>query len=118
MIDRRTIFAVATAAGVLATAPLVAQTTNAASADPLAAQPADAPPPAPVLPPPTWSPIAAQVLLDYINDVGAEGLEPADYDPAGLEAAMRGGNPMTISAAATDRFVRLADDLANGHVRG
>ncbi len=118
VIDRRTIFAVATAAGALFAVPLAAQTTSAVPGDPLAAQPADAPPPAPVLPPPVWSPLAAQVLLDYIDAIGVEGLDPADYDPAGLEAAMRGGDPLTVSAAATDRFVRVADDLANGHVRG
>lgn len=119
MTDRRSILLVATAAGALAAAPVTGQVAAPpASADPLAAQPAPVAPPAPVLPPPVWSPIAAQVLLDYINDIGAEGLDPADYDPAGLEAAMRGGNSLTISAAATERFVRLADDIANGHVRG
>lgn len=119
MTDRRSILLVAAAAGALAAAPVTGQVAAPpASADPLAAQPAPVAPPAPVLPPPVWSPIAAQVLLDYINDIGAEGLDPADYDPAGLEAAMRGGNSLTISAAATERFVRLADDIANGHVRG
>lgn len=119
MTDRRSILLVAAAAGALAAAPVTGKVAAPpASADPLAAQPAPVAPPAPVLPPPVWSPIAAQVLLDYINDIGAEGLDPADYDPAGLEAAMRGGNSLTISAAATERFVRLADDIANGHVRG
>ena len=119
MIDRRTLFLAASASVALAAAPAAAQVAPAAQPDPLAAQPAvPVAPPAPVLPPPVWSPVAAQVLLDFINDVGKEGLDPVDYDPAGLAAAMRGGNALTISAAATDRFVRLADDIANGHVRG
>ncbi|MEO8618464.1 MAG: L,D-transpeptidase family protein [Sphingomicrobium sp.] len=75
------------------------------------------PVPAP-LPPPAWSPGATQVLLDAINGIGAEGLDPRDYDPSGLEVAMRGGDPATVSAVATDRYMRLSSDLAMGHVRG
>jgi murein L,D-transpeptidase YcbB/YkuD len=45
-------------------------------------------------------------------------LSPADYDPAGLIVAMRSGDPMTLSQAATDRFNKLSSDLALGHVRG
>ncbi len=75
------------------------------------------PEPAP-LPPPSWSPGAVQVLLDAITNVGAEGLDPRDYDLAGLQTVMRGGNPGSISAAATERFLRLSSDLAMGHVRG
>jgi murein L,D-transpeptidase YcbB/YkuD len=76
------------------------------------------PPPPPELPPPLWSPGDVQVLLNVISLAGAEGLDPRDYDPAGLEAALRGGNPLTLSAAATERFLKLAGDFALGHVRG
>ena len=58
------------------------------------------------------------MLLDAITNVGAEGLDPRDYDLAGLQTVMRGGNPGSISAAATERFLRLSSDLAMGHVRG
>jgi murein L,D-transpeptidase YcbB/YkuD len=50
--------------------------------------------------------------------VGRDGLSPADYDPAAVEAGMRSGDPMQMSQAATDSFNKLASDLALGHVRG
>ena len=76
-------------------------------------------PPAPiVLPPPLWDPRDAQALLFFIQGIGSEGLDPADYDPAGLIAALQLGNPTLVSGAATDRFNHLSSDLAFGHVRG
>ena len=70
------------------------------------------------LPPPMWQIGDAQDLLAYIIGIGSEGLSPADYDPAGLNRAIRGGDPMTISQAATERFNKVSSDLAFGHVRG
>jgi len=89
-------------------------------ADPIAPLPEGAVEPAPVaeLPPPLWQPVQVAELLTIINNVGREGLTPADYDPAGLSAAMRSGDPVAMSAAATERFNRLSSDLALGHVRG
>ena len=87
---------------------------------PEAAQPAppvEAPPPPPA-PPPLWQVHQAQTLLSYIRGVGREGLSPVDYDIAGLEAAMRSGDPLVMSQVATDSFNKLASDLALGHVRG
>ena len=88
---------------------------------PPVAAPAQAPvaivEPAP-LPPPFWSLQDAQELLGYIQDIGREGLDPADYDPAGLTAALRGGDPAALSRAATERYNRVSSDLALGHVRG
>ena len=81
---------------------------------PAQAEPAPLPPP----PPPIWQVGQAQSLLNYINNVGREGLSPADYDPAGLMTAMRSGDPMVLAQAATDRFNKLSSDLALGHVRG
>ena len=75
------------------------------------------PEPAP-LPPALWNVSDAQQLLTYIQAIGKEGLDPADYDPSGLTAAIQAGDPMAMSAAATDRFNRLSSDLALGHVRG
>lgn len=81
--------------------------------------PAPLPPPPPVeLPPPVWQPAQAGELQAYIAGVGREGLSPADYDPVGLYAAIRSGDPMAMSAAATERFNKLSSDLALGHVRG
>ena len=86
----------------------------------VAAQPPAAvvPPPPVILPPPLWQPRDALDLLAFIQQIGTEGLDPADYDPAGLTAALRSGNPLLLAQAATDRFNLLSSDLALGHVRG
>ena len=80
--------------------------------------PVEQPVPQPVLPPPVWTVTDAAELLTFIRVVGAEGLDPADYDPSGLVIAMASGDPVAMSAAATERFNRLSSDLALGHVRG
>jgi murein L,D-transpeptidase YcbB/YkuD len=72
--------------------------------------------PAP-LPPPLWDAVNAEDLLHYIQQVGAEGLNPADYDPDGLATAIRSGDYYLMSAAATQRFNQLSSDLALGHVK-
>ena len=72
--------------------------------------------PAP-LPPAVWDVESAQELLAYIQRVGVEGLDPADYDPAGLETAIATANPAIISPIATERFDQLSSDLALGHVK-
>ena len=71
-----------------------------------------------VLPPPAWTMANANELLAYIQGIHQEGLDPADYDPAGLVEAMRSGDPARLAAAATERFNKLSSDLAFGHVRG
>src|SRR3954453_9104939 len=80
------------------------------------AQAAPLPPP-PALPPAVWDLVSAQDLLYYIEQIGKEGLSPADYDPAGLAAAIKTGDPLVVSKEATDRFDRLSSDLALGHVK-
>jgi murein L,D-transpeptidase YcbB/YkuD len=75
------------------------------------------PPPPPALPPAVWDLVSAQDLLYYIQQIGKEGLNPADYDPAGLAAAIKSGDPAIVSPAATDRFNRVSSDLALGHVK-
>jgi murein L,D-transpeptidase YcbB/YkuD len=78
---------------------------------------APAPPAPPPLPPAMWDVPSALQLLAYIEQIGIEGLNPADYDPAGLQAALQAGNPVAFSAAATERFNLVSTDLALGHVR-
>ena len=78
--------------------------------------PAAALAPAP-LPPAVWDVANAEDLLHYIQQVGVEGLNPEDYDPSGLEAAIASGNPAAMSAAATQSFDLLSSDLALGHVK-
>ena len=74
--------------------------------------------PVPAPPPPLWQIGDARSLLAYIATVGSEGLNPRDYDTPGLEAALRSGDPLAMSAGASERFAKLAGDLALGHVRG
>jgi murein L,D-transpeptidase YcbB/YkuD len=81
------------------------------------AQTAPLTPAPPPLPPVQWDIPSALELLAYIQQVGGDGLNPADYDPAGLQAAIQSGNPMVISPAATQRFDQLSSDLALGHVK-
>lgn len=101
------------AASNVTAAPVAGQTMpQAPTADPLAAQPALPPPP-----PPVWTPSDVQQLLGYISAVAREGLDPADYDAAGLADLLNAGDPVAYSAAATERFNRLSNDLALGHVR-
>ena len=81
--------------------------------------PTPVPPPAPVyVPPAVWQPEDVAQLRAFIGTVGREGLSPVDYDPAGLDAALRSGDPVAMSAAASERFNKLSSDLALGHVRG
>lgn len=71
----------------------------------------------PILPPPLWTPVDAQDLLMVIQQIGTEGLDPASYDPAGLDTAISSGDVTLMSAAASQRFKQLATDLALGRVR-
>jgi murein L,D-transpeptidase YcbB/YkuD len=80
-------------------------------------QAAQAAPVAPALPPAVWDVPSALELVAYINQIGGEGLNPADYDPVGLQAAIQSGNVAAISAAATQRFNLVSSDLALGHVK-
>ena len=95
----------------------------AAAQNPAAPSPATGPqqpvepPPPPPLPPAVWDQRNAVDLLSYIQQIGSEGLNPADYDPDGLMAAMASGDPLRMSAEATDRFNRVSSDLALGHVK-
>jgi murein L,D-transpeptidase YcbB/YkuD len=79
-------------------------------------QPPPSPPPPP-LPPPVWDQRNAVDLLSFIQAIGSEGLNPRDYDPDGLMMALAAGDPVRVSAEATDRFNRVSSDLAFGHVK-
>ena len=100
-------------------APAAPQAGPSVSGAPLSSppQPQVAQPAPPPLPPPVWDAISAEDLVHYIQQIGKEGLNPADYDPEGLVAALRTRNPVVISKEATDRFNRLSSDLAYGHVK-
>lgn len=92
--------------------PLAPQpATTAATAQPAAAQPVQ-------LPPAVWQPAQVAELAAYIRGVGREGLDPRDYDPALLDAALKSGDQVGMSAVASSTFEKLARDIALGHVRG
>ena len=74
-------------------------------------------PPAQAMPQTQPAQAVPEDLLHYIQQVGAEGLNPADYDPDGLATAIRSGDYYLMSAAATQRFNQLSSDLALGHVK-
>jgi L,D-transpeptidase YcbB len=65
-----------------------------------------------------WTKSAARELLVYVERVGEEGLDPADYSDAELRAALTGPDMALLSRVATDVFLRLSSDLALGHARG
>ncbi len=67
------------------------------TADP-AATVAPAPVPAPPPPPPVWTMADANQLLMSILNASKEGLDPRDYDSAGLITAMR---PLSPRCSAT-----------------
>ena len=89
---------------------------------PVAAAPAQQPQAVPVepapLPPPPWTVPDVQALLAYIQGIGKEGLDPADYAPQELSAALAAGDPIKLNQVASDIFTRVASDLALGHARG
>ncbi|HEX8643019.1 MAG TPA: L,D-transpeptidase family protein [Allosphingosinicella sp.] len=90
------------------TVPAAMQTAALAQAQP-AAEAAVAPLPAAV-----WSRDSAQALLSYVEGVGAEGLNPAAYNPGRLRDAIAARSDSLIASAATDSFLRLAADLSGG----
>lgn len=65
---------------------------------------------------PFWTIANAEILLDYIEGVSAEGLVPADYDPDALRAAIVARDISALAITATDIFNRLSSDLALGQV--
>ena len=65
---------------------------------------------------PEWTIEAAADLLGAVHAAGEDGLDPADYRPQELEAAIAGGNPAVLRPVATDVFLRLSADLALGNV--
>ena len=72
-------------------------------------------PPAPRYPSIMQWPVArAQKLLTVIESIGAEGLEPADYKPGELRAAIEAGAGPELDAIASRMFTWLAEDLRDG----
>ncbi|HZG46432.1 MAG TPA: L,D-transpeptidase, partial [Allosphingosinicella sp.] len=64
----------------------------------------------------SWSADRATQLLAYIEQVGADGLNPASYSPDRLRGAI--GDEAARSRVADEIFLKLAADLSGGSVRG
>jgi murein L,D-transpeptidase YcbB/YkuD len=76
-----------------------------------------APAPAPVIVSGHWNRRDAGDLLTFVEAIGAEGLDPADYAPDALRLAIA-GDDATLDVVATTTFLRVASDLSYGHIRG
>lgn len=63
-----------------------------------------------------WADAAARDLLLYAEGVNEDGLDPDDYAPDALRAALESGDAMARDRAATDTFLRLSAALALGTV--
>ena len=61
-----------------------------------------------------WSVSNASALLGIIDSIGAEGLEPADYNPEELRNAIAAGESETLNKIASKTFVWLVEDLRDG----
>ena len=73
-----------------------------------------APLPAPVVLKAEWSRDDASDLLDFVDRIGEEGLDPADYRVDALRQAVAGTGE-DVSPAATQLFLKLVSDLMFGH---
>src|SRR3954467_4760047 len=96
--------------------PAAAQSTQelTPTAPPPVAQPA--PIPAPIVVAGDWKKRDAQDLLAFIEAIGDEGLDPADYDSDALRQAIDAGDKDGLNKVATRAFVKVASDLSLGHV--
>jgi murein L,D-transpeptidase YcbB/YkuD len=63
-----------------------------------------------------WDMASARELLAFGQDIGREGLNPADYALDALAKALASGTPRELDVAATRSFALIARDLADGHV--
>lgn len=61
-----------------------------------------------------WTEAAARETLAEVKAAAAEGLNPADYAPEALEAALASGDPQAVAAAAQASWLALAKDYAAG----
>ncbi|MFM7404089.1 MAG: L,D-transpeptidase family protein [Erythrobacter sp.] len=69
-------------------------------------------PSAPIVQP--WSLAQAAQLVAVIEGIGAEGLDPADYDLGPLKVAIAGGASKELNEIASQSFVWLVEDLRDG----
>ncbi|MEP2235812.1 MAG: L,D-transpeptidase family protein [Alteripontixanthobacter sp.] len=61
-----------------------------------------------------WSGDHAEKLADFIQAVGAEGLNPADYRLGALRSAIAAGSGIALDEAASQSFAWLVEDIRDG----
>jgi len=61
-----------------------------------------------------WPAAHARKLLTVIESIGAEGLDPADYRPGALRAAIETGAGPELDTIASQMFTWLTEDLRDG----
>ncbi|AWW75829.1 L,D-transpeptidase [Erythrobacter sp. KY5] len=61
-----------------------------------------------------WEVSQVNALIDVIEGIGAEGLEPAEYNLTQLKALVGQGRSETLDATASESFVWLVEDLRDG----
>jgi len=61
-----------------------------------------------------WPADRAQALLTVVEGIGAEGLIPADYQPAALRSAIAAGQGAALDTLASQVFSWLVEDLRDG----
>ena len=61
-----------------------------------------------------WTVAQARQLVAVIEAIGAEGLDPADYDLAPLKVAIASGPSAELNQMASQSFVWLVEDLRDG----
>ena len=61
-----------------------------------------------------WPMAEADALLAFVRGIGAEGLDPADYRPEALQAALAMGESPELDALAGEIFTWLVEDLRDG----
>jgi murein L,D-transpeptidase YcbB/YkuD len=98
----------------LAGAPVLAQVPAGGQPAPGAAE-AGMAAPAPAPQSLAWTEAAAREVLGAVRASAGEGLSPADYGLARLEAALAGAEADELSAAAEASWMALARDYAAGH---
>ena len=80
---------------------------------PAAASQLDLPPAPPAAAMP-WELDRARALLSVVEGIGAEGLDPADYRPEELRAAIAAGTGPALDTLASEVFTWLVEDLRDG----
>ena len=103
-----------TALVVLLASPTMPGAIQAAALD--QEQPPAAAPPAAT--PISWRMNDARELLEFVRNVGTEGLSPEAYGADRLAAAIESNDRAQVTPVATEIFLQLATDLSGGRVRG